>query len=91
MYPDGGPRIFPFGKNQNWRFSYDPKGNGGAGLLRVDLDGESLEFPLPPGMKEQTGRLTRFGMLPWHNKGGAAMRVYLDDLSYTGGPLSPPF
>jgi hypothetical protein len=88
-YPDAGPRLFPLGRRQVWSFHYDPAGAGGNGMMYIDLDGEKLEFPLPTGAKTLAGRLNRFGMLPWHNKGGSGMKVYLDNLSYTGG-LFPP-
>jgi hypothetical protein len=78
-----GPVMVP-GKVHEWTLVYDPSGANGRGSLRLTLDGQSATVDLTAGTKAEGGRLDRFGLLTV-SPGGGAVRVYLDDLTYTAG------
>lgn len=80
-----GPVIVP-GQALHWSLSYQPGANGGAGAIRVTLQGESVTLNLKPGERRQGAGFNRFGLCST-GPGGSLVKLYLDDLSYTAaGP-----
>jgi hypothetical protein len=72
------------GKPHEWTLVYDPSAAGGRGSLRLTLDGKSATVDLAAGAKAEGGRLDRFGLLTV-SPGGGAVRLYVDDVTYTAG------
>jgi hypothetical protein len=81
--PDG-PVLNP-GKPSTWSLSYDPAGDGS---ITVALDDKSTTFPLRKGAKSNFTPFTHFGLVT-APVGGQSIRLYLDDLQFTGGPSNP--
>src|SRR6185436_2528882 len=42
------PKELPCGRVYAWSLKYDPKGNGGAGVVTATLDGETASYELSP-------------------------------------------
>ena len=72
------------GKPLDWRFVYDPAANGGLGAIQVTLQTNSFTFNLKQGHKAEGARFDRFGLCSV-SPGGSMVKIYFDDLSYTGG------
>jgi len=66
----------------DWKLTYDPDAEGGKGAITVKLGEESVTLPLKPGDKEKGATLDRFGLFTI-NRGGAYVKIYFDDLTYT--------
>ena len=81
---DQGPILTP-GKVFEWSLVYDPAANGGWGEMRVTLGKESVTLALKPGQKAEGAKLDRFGLFT-STDGGQMVKIYVDDLKYTGGP-----
>jgi hypothetical protein len=84
---DHGPVLTP-GKSFDWSLVYDPAANSGAGAIRVTLGTESVTLALKPGQKTEGARLDRFGLFT-STAGGQMVKIYLDDLTYTGESPDP--
>ena len=84
--PDKGPVMRP-GKACDWSIVYDPSANNGNGAITATLDGESTTLNLKPGQrtKMKDARLDHFGMFAI-GPGGQIVKIFLDDLQYTGRP-----
>jgi hypothetical protein len=78
---EGAPVIIP-GRTYDWSLKYDPKADGGAGAIRVTLDGKSVTLALKPGSKSEGARFDHFGLMT-ANPGGQMVKIYFDDLKYT--------
>jgi hypothetical protein len=78
-----GPVLTP-GKAFDWSLVYDPAANGGLGEIKVTLGKESVALPLKRGQKAEGATLDRFGLCT-SDIGGQQVKIYLDDLKYTGG------
>ena len=81
-----GPVMQP-GKAMDFSIMYDPNANGGTGAITATLGGESVTHNLKPGQraKLKDARLDHFGMFSI-GPGGQIVKIFLDDLTYTGGP-----
>jgi hypothetical protein len=82
--PRKGPVLIPDGKQHSWTLSYDPKANGGNGVLRLTLDKEMTRFNVPAKHRAEGATLDRFGVFTVR-AGGSHVKVYFDDLEYTAG------
>ena len=78
-----GPILKP-GKACEWTLAYDPAANEGHGQMRVTLCGESVTMDLKAGARPKEAVLDRFGIF-CIGTGGGQVKVYFDDLQYTGG------
>ena len=45
------PRIYPDASTHAWSLEYDPAAADGVGECRVTLDGKTVTWPLPAGLK----------------------------------------
>lgn len=81
--PETGPLIRADGKVHEWSIHYSPQGAEGRGRITVTFDGETQTLDLKPGDKQTGGTFDRFGLFN-HQSGGSHVRLYLDDLTYTG-------
>ena len=79
-----GPVLTP-GKAFEWSLVYDPVAKAGYCAVRVTLGTESVTLALKPGQKTEGARLDRFGLFN-ATVGGQAVKIYLDDLTYTASP-----
>ena len=75
----GAPVLHPDGKPHTWSIRYNPADR----TVAVTLDSESATLTLKP---QQRGQATfdRFGVLT-PNRGGSQVKIYFDDITYTGG------
>jgi hypothetical protein len=77
-----GPILTP-GKSFDWSLVYDPAAHNNAGEITVTLGKESVALPLKAGQKSGGAILDRFGLFTI-TTGGQMVKVYLDDLTYSG-------
>jgi len=80
------PSIFPNGQHHTWSINYDPTGHGSV-LLKLDSD--QVRLDLSPGHKAEGATLDRFGIFAVRT-GGHAVKVFMDDLSYSATQVAPP-
>ncbi len=77
-----GPVFLPTADRHAFRFTYDPKDNGGVGRIRVWLDEEEFTLDLKPEQRAAGARFDHFGLMNLR-RGGKYVTVYFDDLTYT--------
>ncbi len=82
-----GPVLVPR-KVFNWTVEYDPGAQNGNGSIRASLGEESVTLALKKGSREKGATFDRFGLFSVH-EGGSFVKIYLDDLSYTGKQSAP--
>jgi hypothetical protein len=82
-----GPVLVP-GTVFNWRLEYDPGAENGNGSIRATLGRESVALPLKKGHREKGATFDRFGLFTVH-QGGSFVKIYLDDVTYTGKRALP--
>ena len=78
------PVLAPDKKSHDWEIQYDPKANGGGGVLIVRLDGETVTLDLKSRNHREV-RLDRFGVFT-PRVGGSQVKIYFDDVTYTATP-----
>jgi hypothetical protein len=81
------------GTRYHWTLAYDPNANGGNGEIQFTIRSDSSTpdafetkthtVALPVGYKEQGTVFNRLGLMN-SERGGNAMSIYFDDLSYDG-------
>jgi hypothetical protein len=81
-------RVLEPGKVYEWSLVYDPAADSGNGAIQVTLAKEAVTLPLRKGIKTQGATFDRFGVFT-SNIGGQIVRIYLDDLRYTGARPAP--
>jgi hypothetical protein len=79
-----GPVLAPEGKPHTWKFTYTARADG-DGMMTMTLDGKTIEQPVPRELRAAGARLDHFGLFPAH-AGGGAIKMTLDDLTYTSAP-----
>lgn len=83
-YERGGSTFYlERGRSYQWRLSYDPTGGGGAGRMRLEIDGQETTLDLRPEDRADGAFFSRFGVTNLQIPGGG-MRVYIDDLVLDG-------
>lgn len=85
--PDGSPYEFPInGTVLEWSISYDPKGNGGGGIVTATIGDVTGACPLNEGHKLDGVRINRFGLCNISKSNDDGMEFWLDDLVIDGEP-----
>jgi hypothetical protein len=75
--------FMPDGRSYDWALEYDPTGEGGRGVIKFTLNGETTTHPLDAGDRKKGATFNRFGVF---NLGGANSKhcvIWFDDLTYT--------
>jgi hypothetical protein len=76
------PRIMPDGKAADWKFQYEPLGDGAGARISVELGSSKTALELTPKQLDGTTEFDRFGIVStWID--GNSQHVYFDDLTYT--------
>jgi hypothetical protein len=86
--PDG-PMIRPDGQAHEWTLHYSPSGANGDGRIELTFDGLRKTLDLKPGHRREGAVFDRFGLFNIQS-GGQHVLIYVDDLSYTVGPVGGP-
>ena len=74
-----GPVIHADSLPHTWTLDYSPE----TSRIEVTLDGVEIALDVPPEARKGNAAFNRFGMLTWL-RGGHFVKVYLDDLAFTG-------
>lgn len=74
-----GPVIHADSKPHAWTLDYSPE----TSRIVVTLDGEAVTLDVPAEVRKGNAAFNRFGMLSWL-RGGHFVKVYLDDMAFTG-------
>jgi hypothetical protein len=82
-----GATIRPDGQVHEWSLRYAPAEGGGDGRIEVTFDGVRQALDLKPGHRRLGASFDRFGLFNIQT-GGQHVMIYLDNLSYTSGPVS---
>jgi hypothetical protein len=79
------PRGFPAkGAVYRWTLTYDPKGNGGGGVLTATIGEHKAVCHLRPGHRADGATFNRFGLLPVLKHAGQGGEVWLGDVTVGG-------
>jgi hypothetical protein len=70
----------------HWSLEYDPKGNGGRGVLSATIDGERASCHLANGHKADGAAFNRFGLLNVMKSAGGGGEIWIDHLTINGQP-----
>ncbi len=77
-------KLIPCGKVYEWRLTYEPKADGGYGLVTLILGDETANCKIGPQGHADGASFTHFGLLPvlkaWDNPG----EVWLSDVAING-------
>ena len=83
-----GARIeaveIPSGQVYSWRFSYDPKGAAGSGLVTFTLDGRTATCSVLKEHRADGATFTHFGLLPVLKSWDTPGEVWIDDVTIAG-------
>jgi hypothetical protein len=97
----GGTPIKNDGTRYHWKLSYDPGAKDGNGQIHFtirsdsdkpqDFEDKPISIDVPAEFKKQGSSFDRFGIF-CIGTGGAQVRAYLDDLTYTASEVAtkPP-
>jgi hypothetical protein len=79
------PQGFPAGKKvYQWTLTYDPKGNGGAGVITATIGDHKAVCNLNPEHRKDGAAFNRFGLLPVMKTAAAGGEVWLGDVAVNG-------
>lgn len=77
-------RGFKRGAIHTWSLEYDPKGNEGAGTVKVVVDNEQATCVIDPEHRADGARFNRFGIMPVCKSHDDAGTFYMDSLVIQG-------
>jgi len=80
------PKALACGRPFAWSIRYDPRGNGGNGLITATMGDDTAVCALAPGHKADGAAFNRFGLLNVIKSYDAPGTLWLDDVTINGAP-----
>ncbi len=77
-------KAMPCGQVLEWRFTYDPKGGAGSGLLTFTLAGQTATCTLLSEHRADGATFTHFGLLPIPKTWDSPGEAWINDVAING-------
>jgi hypothetical protein len=75
---------FPAGAVHQWSLKYDPKGNGGAGVITATIGTETAECNISPDHRSDGATFDHFGVMNVMKSADTGGDLWFDDVSVNG-------
>ncbi|HZL88002.1 MAG TPA: hypothetical protein VFB96_06460 [Pirellulaceae bacterium] len=78
---------YPCEKCLKWKLSYDPRGNGGQGVVTATIGNDTAVCNLDASHKADGATFNRFGILNVMKSADSGSEIWLDDVAVCGGAV----